>query len=106
MSPKSESSGQAHADMMTPSAQLTPGASGLKVAGVTMAIANAARISSGRPSRRCSALRSRRKAKETEWVIVSDVDMPPIFHRLLNFTLPRSRCDQFSIETHKATSLN
>ena len=45
-------------NMMTPSAQLTPGASGLKVSGVIMAIAKAARISSGKTVTAMRALRS------------------------------------------------
>ena len=45
-------------NMMTPRAQLTPGASGLKVAGVTIAMAKAARISSGKTVTAMRALRS------------------------------------------------
>ena len=50
-------------NIMTPSAQLTPGASGLKVAGVTIAITNAARISSGKT---VTAMRALRSSEESE----------------------------------------
>ena len=77
-------------NMMTPSAQCTPGASGLKVAGVIIAAANAARMRSGKTVTAMRALRSSEDSVGGEDCVEteSDVDISTIFHRSLNCSLP------------------
>ena len=89
MSPKSGSvSVRPIPNMMTPSAQCTPGASGLKVAGVIIAAANAARIRSGKTVTAMRALRSSEDSVGDCVETASDVDISTIFHRSLKFSRP------------------